>query len=320
MPQPTSSDVHVNAPLTNISVAYLQDQTEFIADKVFPNVPVPKRSDSYFEYQKGDWFRSEAKYRAPGTESAGSGYELSTATYDCKVQALHKDVDDQIRANADAPLNMDADAAEYVTRGLLLKKELDWASNYFTTGVWTGGTGGTDITPNPKWDADDSTPIADIRKEMQAVKVNTGRKPNKLILGEDVWAVLQDHPDFLERITITKDKIITTSLLAAVLELEEVLIAGAVQNTANEGASDSMSYVYTKDALLVYAAPRPSLMQPSGGYTFSWTGYLGASQQGLRISRFRMDHLRSDRIEGEMAYDMKLVGAQLGCFFDATIS
>jgi hypothetical protein len=78
MPQPTQGSVHVNRPLTMISVAYMQDQAEFIADKVFPVVPVDKQSDLYYVYTKNDWFRDEAKPRAAGTESAGGGYNLST--------------------------------------------------------------------------------------------------------------------------------------------------------------------------------------------------------------------------------------------------
>ena len=33
-----------------------------------------------------------------------------------------------------------------------------------------------------------------------------------------------------------------------------------------------------------------------------------------------MEHLKSDRIEAEMAYDLKQVGADLGVFFTAVIS
>jgi hypothetical protein len=36
---------------------------------------------------------------------------------------------------------------------------------------------------------------------------------------------------------------------------------------------------------------------------------------GARIKRFRMEELAADRVEGEMAFDMKLVGADLGIFF-----
>lgn len=321
MPQPTPSDVHVNAPLTNIAIAYLQDQSEFIADRVFPNVPVNKQSDRYFTFPKGNWFRSEARPRGLSQESAGSGFEIdSTPTYMANVQALHKDIDDQLRANADAPLNLDAASTEFVTRGLMLRREKDWAGKYFTTGIWTGSSTGGDITPTTKWDATNSTPIKDIRTEMLAVKTKTGFRPNALVLSELVWAALQDNADFLDRIAVTQRKIVTTELLASVLGIENVFVAGAVENVAAEGAADDLHMMFGKQALLVYAAPRPSLMMPSAGYTFSWTGYLGAGANGLRMLRFRLQHLRSDRVEGEMSYDMKLVAAELGAFFTAVIS
>jgi len=48
MPQPTARDVHVNAPLTNISIAFLQTQDSFVASRVFPSIPVTKQSDRYY--------------------------------------------------------------------------------------------------------------------------------------------------------------------------------------------------------------------------------------------------------------------------------
>jgi hypothetical protein len=143
---------------------------EFIAHKVFPNVPVSKQSDQYFVYPKDQWFRTDAQVRGVSQESAGSGYGLTTDTYYAKVQALHKDVDDQIRANADAPINLDAEATEFVTRQLALRREKDWASAYFTTSLWTGSSTGGDITPSTKWDASGSTPITDIRTQIGAQK------------------------------------------------------------------------------------------------------------------------------------------------------
>jgi hypothetical protein len=75
---PTAGDVHVNHFLSDLSVAYIQKQSSFIADKVFPVVPVEHQSDRYPVYNKDDWFRDEAQERAPGTESAGGGYEVDT--------------------------------------------------------------------------------------------------------------------------------------------------------------------------------------------------------------------------------------------------
>jgi hypothetical protein len=59
---------------------------------------------------------------------------------------------------------------------------------------------------------------------------------------------------------------------------------------------------------------------PSAGYTFSWTGYLGASDQGVRVKKFRMEELAADRVEAEMAYEQKMVAPDLGYFFEDAIT
>src|SRR5579885_1409156 len=80
MPQPTLGDVHVNRPLTNISVAYSQESAgvEFIADRAFPAIPVEMKSDLYYTYKRADFNRDEMQQRALATESAGSGYGLDS--------------------------------------------------------------------------------------------------------------------------------------------------------------------------------------------------------------------------------------------------
>src|SRR4051812_28241543 len=99
MPQPVKSDVHVDSILTNISVGFMQSADGFVADKVFPVVGVQKQSNKYFTYDRSFWYRSEMEKRAPGTESAGGGWGLTTASYSADVWALHKDIDAQTEAN-----------------------------------------------------------------------------------------------------------------------------------------------------------------------------------------------------------------------------
>jgi len=41
----TPSAVHIDAPLTNLTIAFLQDANVFIADRVFPKVSVAKKTD-----------------------------------------------------------------------------------------------------------------------------------------------------------------------------------------------------------------------------------------------------------------------------------
>jgi len=291
----------------------------FIAPRVFSNIPVQKKSDLYYSYPKQQWFRSDAQLRAPGTESAGSGYELDTDQYSCDVFALHKNIDDQLRANADAPIDLDKEATEFVARQLMLKREKDWASSFFAASTWTGSTTGGDVTPGTLWSAGGSDPFGDMRAEVAAIHKKTGYKPNKAVMGREVWDILADHPDFLERIKYTQTGIVGPDLLAAALGLDEVLIGFPIEDTAAEGATEALDYIYGKNVLFCYSAPRPGLMTPSAGYTFSWSAF-GGNDMGIRMKRFRMEQLEADRVEGSMAYDMKLVAPDLGAFMTGVVA
>ena len=50
--QPSASDVHVDAIMTNHSVAYIQQAADFVAAQFAPRVPVQKQSDKYYVFTK----------------------------------------------------------------------------------------------------------------------------------------------------------------------------------------------------------------------------------------------------------------------------
>jgi hypothetical protein len=324
MPNPTLSDVHVDRALTNISIAYIQDtERNFIANKVFPIVPVTNKSDKYFVFSQADFFRSEAKLRAPGAETAGGGYRLSTDNYSCDVIGYHADLDDQTRANADQPLQLEKSHTIYVTQQILLKREVDWVSHFFTTGLWTGANTGTDLVGGVDftvWDNIVSTPIEDITNQADSISQKTGYRPNTLVLGPEVYTTLKNHPDILDRVKYSQKGIITEDILAVLFDVERVLVPRAVRNTAAEDAAATYSFVYGKNAWLGYASPSPGLYQPSAGYLFTWSGLFGAGAEGVRIKNFRIEQNAANRIEGESAYSLKVVGADLGCFFSGAVT
>jgi len=315
MPQPTQSQVHVDAVLTNMSVAYQQEADNFIASRVFPTIPVAKQSDIYFTYTQGDFFRDQAKVRADGTESAGSGYGLSTASYSSQVWALHKDIGDQVRANSDSPLDPDMDATRFLTQQMLIRQERDWSSNYFTTGVWD-----TDSTPSTLWSASGSDPIGDIETAKNTILSNTGYLPNTLVLSYNTYSILKNHADFVDRYKYTSADSISAELLARIVEVDRIFVMKGVYNAAAEGATASYSQIGDKDALLCYVAPQPGLMTVSAGYNMTWSGVGGGLGTSSAVSRFRMDHLRADRIEIQSAWDFKVVASPLGYFFSNAVA
>lgn len=327
--QPTPGDVHVNAPLTNISIAYIQSAENFIASRVFPNIPVQKQSDRYYTYDRGMFNRDEMRERAPATESSGSGYTVdNTPTYYCPVYALHHDVPDEVRDNADAALNPDREATIFVTQKALIKREKLWVAKYFAGSIWTndwdGVASGETGNQVRQWNDSAANPIEDVRKAKRTVLESTGFEPNKLVLGRAVYDALIDHPDVIDRLkygqTPGNPAIANRQALAKLFEVDEIMVMNAVENTAKEGATNVHAFIGGKKALLCYSTPSPGLMTPTAGYTFSWTGHLGAGNEGNRIRSFRLEQIKADRVEIEMAFDQKLVSADLGFFWDTIVA
>jgi hypothetical protein len=319
MPQPTLNQVHTDKILTNISTAYIQNESRFIANKVFPMVSVDKKSDLYYTYTKNDWFRDEAQPRPPASESAGSGYNVATDSYNCNVFAIHKDVDNQVIANTDRPLDPFRDATAWVTQKMLLRQEIQWVTDFFATSIW-----GTDVTVANKWDdGASSDPIADIELGVETILSNTGFLPNTLVLGYQVFRHLKHHPDLQDRLKYdgkVVNSTINQSMLAQMFGVERVLVAMAVNATNVEGATEAYSFVHGKHALLMYVNPQPSILTPSAGYTFGWRGVSQGLGATIGISRFPMREIKSERVEAEKAWDNKVVGADLGYFLNAAVS
>lgn len=326
---PTPGDVHVNTPLTNISIAFLQNAANFVASRVFPNIPVTKQSDRYYVYERGDFNRDEMAERAPATESVGGGYRLdNTPTYFANRFSFHKDIPDEVRANADAVLNPDREATAYVTHKALIKREKLFVQKFFQAGLWgvdytgvSSNASGNDIL---QWNDANSTPIETVRAAKRSIAERTGFEPNKLVLGRAVYDALLDHPDIIDRLkygqTAGAAANTSTNDLAALFKVDEILVMNAVENTAKEGAAASHAFIGGKNALLCHSATAPGLMTPTAGYTFSWTGLLGAGAEGNRIKSFRMEQLGADRIEIDMCFDQKLVSADLGQFFSGIVA
>lgn len=329
MSGPFQGDVHVSVPLTNISTAYRQDDRNFIADRFAPIIPVAKQFDQYWVYDRADWNRDQMRKRADSTESAGSGFTLSREPYICSVWALHKDIGDQMRANADGAINPDRDATNWVTMKGLLRREVDFAQKFMIPGVWANGAIGISAgTPSSgeflQWNDPSSTPIEDVRAAKRVVLQQTGFVPNKMVLGVAVFDALLDHPDIIDRIkygqTPGQPAMADEEVLAKLFGVSEILVSRAIQNTSADGQAESNQFIVGDAALLGFVQPSPGMFVPSAAYTFSWTGLLGSAAWGGRIKRFYIDTLETTRVEIEMAFDQRTIGTDLGYLFEKAVN
>ena len=332
MPLLTPSLVHIDQPLTNLTLAYVQEQSNFIADKVFPVVGVDRQSDKYYIYDRDNMNRSgDVKKLAPRTEVNRIGMSISNNSYYADVYGLGMDFDEQTLANEDAALDIRAAGAQTLMTRLMIHREEQFASTFMTTGVWgTDATGAASGSGTPVYwdDYTNSTPILDVTNARRTVQLASGGfKPNTMVVGKEVRDDLINHPDILSRLnggaTVTNTALVTNAKLAEIFEVENFYVMEAVKNSSVEGVAESNAFIGGKDALLVPTPSSAGLMTPAAGMTFAWNNIPGVSNLGVTVESFSDDALRrqqvAEHIQVKMAYDMKVVGADLGYFFSGIV-
>lgn len=269
MSLPTINDVQAIEPiLTNLLVGYKQTEDRFVASRVFPGVPVDKDSGTFYVFTKKYFFTDEMQHRAPGDVYATSGFGVGTDTYKTLQWALAKPIADEERANSQVPMDLEEATVQWLAQKSLIRKERAFAADFMVTGVWD--TTNTSATDWDDYSAGD--PVANIQTAQQTINSSTGMFPNVLVVGLVVAHALENHPDILDRIKYTQAATAGSArnALAAVFDLEEILVAKANYNSANESSAMTGAAIIDDDALLVYRAPRPGIFVPSCGYTFNW--------------------------------------------------
>ncbi|MDD3494183.1 MAG: hypothetical protein PHZ19_11885 [Candidatus Thermoplasmatota archaeon] len=300
---PTRDMVKEDRALTGISVAYRNP--EYVWDRVFPVVQTNGReSDFYFVYDPGNWFRNEARVVAPGDTTPVAGMILSKEPYVAEEYGVKQPLPERILKNQDPPLDLMASAAVYTADKVHLRLETNLANMIFRTGVWANDV---DITAtSTPWDAAGANIIGDIKAAFDAVRGTGAKRPNTLLVSPDVWEVIAEDASILDRIRYTQRAVLTKDLLAALLEIDRVLIGNTIVNTAPAGAEPVFANVWPEGVLAAYVAPTPGLMMPTAGYTFE--------AQPMRTRRYWDEDRKSWLVETYEISAFKVVGAGLGCF------
>lgn len=314
----------LSVPLTNFSVATMQDAQNYVARRLLTRIPVAQQSAPYYVYPSGDWLRNEAKPLGRGSESAGGGWHLSDDNYNAAVYAFHKDNDMQDYANANAVgvMNLDQDATAYTTEKIQILEDSMFATAFMPDagGVWDVEFTGVTTAPGAgeflQWDDPDSTPVDDIGNEIIAIAArNVGRRPNVLILPPRVYQALRRNQQIIDLFQFNQPGIVTDPMLAAALGVARIEVAWAVVNSAAEGLTDDVDFIFGDNALLAYLAPTGGPKTNTAAGMFTWTGMDGGSAIGSRVDRIPAPLIHSIRIEAMAAFDMKVINAAAATLF-----
>ena len=320
MAQPTGIDLHVDALLSNILIAYKNMDDAFVATRIFPEIPVRRRSNLIAEIRKADFFRDEAVIRAPGTKVPAVGFGVQKdKTYFCKNFASALLIDSETRDNQDEPFDVDRIATLMLSERLNLKKEKLFATKFFKKDVWTTQEDYSGAGLSQWSQFATANPVDDIERNSLAIESTTARIPSDLTIGREVWSKLKQNPLLMEKIKFTQRAVLTTELVAALLELRRINIGRAIEVTSPEGAAaDVFAFLFGKHALLSHTPDAPGILVPMPGATFIWNR---PNRPGTAyVRRMYLQEEDSDKIEGHIFQDLQTIGADLCAFMENVVS
>ena len=288
----TVGSVHVNAALTNIAIQY--KNAAFVAEEVFPIIRVVKESDKYYIFRKEELVDKNS-LRAAGAPAREVDWDVDTATYTAEEYALKHLVADRIVNNADVAVRPKITTTQKLTKWLLL----GWEKRVQAIAQATGNVNSS-ATPSPKWNG--TSP--DIEKNVDTAKANirgaAGIEPSHILLEYAVaQAVKRDSTvRNLIRYTVPGDTLLRSGDLPPVLWNLAVVVAGSIENTANENATETLASIWNDSALVFYKEPAAALDALSFGYTFRVSD--------LVVKTYRNDERAGEMVEVSMLQDEKV--------------
>jgi hypothetical protein len=303
---PEVQQVHIDAALTNVSVAFRNE--DYIADLVAPPVPVRKQSDRYYIYDnERERLRQTNDSRAPGAEANEVNFSLSSDSYYCEDHALVSAVPDEERENADPILQPDIDRTEFLTDRILLNREIALAEKLRTS----TDISETEVDASERWENVDFDPLPALQSARLAVFGACQRRANTIVIPYNAFEVLRNHPKVVERIKYTTTGVLNEELMAQLLGVERVLVPRSFKNTARKGQAASVVPVWGTNCYVMHVPPRPAARQVALAYSFVWNGASG-SVNGTLVEKWREPGRKADMVRVQKYYDHKIIAGGAG--------
>jgi len=314
MANATGRALHIDKALSQMALGYRPGG--FIADMIFPTVRVAKQSDVYYEFSRTDRLRRENTQRSPGTHARRVTESVSSGTYFAKNYALSSAVVIEDKVNAD-PLLV-SQLLNGKSRYLLDKLALDWEVRVASMVNSTSNVGSSSAVSSA-WDGS-GDPLGDLNTALDNVQYANGVRPNRIVMGLEAWQSFRRDSNVRDLIMGANNGGGYASLQQAkdLLEVEDIFIAGAFQNTGEEGLGESLSTIWQDNVLAYYAPSAPSIEQPAFGYNFRWAA---PGLPNMQVERHPYDsRTKSEEIEVGYYQDEKITGASYGFLLTAVNS
>ncbi len=298
---PITKNIRKDKILTNLSVRF--SNPDYIADSIFPILPVNDKSGVYFRYDRANQRNDVSDLQTGRSEAAEVDYDLTQESYGPLLKhSLKKFINEEELELSETPLAPQTDATMFLADKMAIRKEKLLADFLADT---ANVTQNTTLSGTDQWDDyANSDPFDDIQTGIDEVKKQSGFMPNIMHMGYEVWAKLKNHPDLLERVKYTNVAVLTKELFIGLFpEIKELVIGAAVVNTAKESQTASMSFIWGKHCWVSYRTPTAALRTPTAGYTLELEG-------STQVTRWTQEDPEGEFVKNTKRYEHKLVAVE----------
>lgn len=302
MPNPTSSLATLRPDLASSFMEYdlEADAMGYIGSRVLPVAEVGKQSGSFGKIPLEQLLQTRDTARAPGSGYSRGKFTFTSSTYACQEHGAEEPIDDREAQMYREYFDAEQISAARAYSAVLRNAEIRIADAVFNSTTWTGSSLTTGITH--EWDDHtNAVPLDDVEAAIMKVYDGSGLWPNALIINRKVFRNLRQCDQVIERIEASgagnpaNASDVTLAMLAAVFDLDNIIVAGVSKNTADEGQSASISQIWSDEyAMVCKVAMSNDFREPCIGRTFHW-GEDGSTIGGT-FESYRDETIRGDVI------------------------
>lgn len=271
MPQQTPSQARVLDPILTAVARGYRSPKAAIANILFPIVPVGARGGRILAFGADD-FKLINSVRAPGANTKRIQFGYSSENYALVDHRLEGSVPVELMEEAEAVPGIDlaSTAVRRVQNIMALEREHKAATLARDAAKYAASNKET-LSGTGQWSNAASDPFTDINDAREAIRSQTGERPNVLALGPKVLTALRSHPKILDRLSTASDRPpATIQQLQALFELQQIVEGEAVYHDGTQ-----FQDVWGKDAILAFTTPASmqEMGSPNFGYTYQLQDY-----------------------------------------------
>ncbi|AKC83100.1 hypothetical protein IMCC26134_10495 [Verrucomicrobia bacterium IMCC26134] len=290
------SSTKYNVTLTNYARGLAQDISATLANFLAPEVVVPAATGQYKSFDDKNTFQVIDTSRAVGGPAKRLEFAASDPTYNCLPQALEIAIDDHERdeAGQNDPLRLE----EAKTQTLVSSAVTSHEAKVFA--ALTALAAATNITLA----SDD--PIAKIDEQIEALATDTGRMPNRLVIGLPLWNKLRNNAKVIARFPGAASVGVSMAQFSSLLLNPSIDIRVGIlaKDTAKLGAAKANVNIVGQQLVVFHANASPTLYDPSFMKTFR------LRRGGVDVVRtYRDDSARSDILAVDWSEDIRVTSS-----------